>query len=229
MITFSGVSKKFGDKTVIWSLDINILKGEIVGFLGPNGAGKTTTMRLMLGYLRPAAGRIRIGGSDPESERLEVSRKAGYLPENNPLWVEMKVFEYLEFVARMKDVPPGEAVPAAVKSCGLAEVLTMPIEQLSRGYKQRVGMAAAIINDPEILILDEPTSGLDPVEQEKIRGMIRSYRRKKTVIISTHVLSEVEEMCSRVVIISRGRVVYDGSVPKKKGALSSIFKKKISA
>ncbi len=196
--------------------------GEIIGFLGPNGAGKTTTMRLLLGYLAPTRGKIEISGRDPRDQRMAVLRLMGYLPENNPLYTEMRVNEYLQFVAAVKSVP---TIADKVRAVGLEEMLDKKIEELSRGYKQRVGLAAALLGDPQILVLDEPTSGLDPLEQDKIRRLIRQIAKNKIIIFSTHILSEVEDVATRLMIINHGRIVFDGKKPKGRGAVEKLFKK----
>src|SRR3990167_107026 len=170
MIEVSSVSKKFKNKTAVDNITFTAKEGEIIGFLGPNGAGKTTTMRLILGYLAPTKGKISIDNLDPLEDRIEVLRQIGYLPENNPLYQEMRVSEYLQFIASVKNV---DDFLETVSHVGLGEVLNSKIEELSRGYKQRVGLSAALLGDPSILILDEPTSGLDPLEQEKIRNLIK--------------------------------------------------------
>ncbi len=220
MIALSTVTKRFGDKIALNNVSFKASSGEIVGFVGPNGAGKTTTMRLILGYYKPSLGNVTIDNLSPIDDRLSVLKKIGYLPENNPLYSEMRVYEYLQFVAKVKGVEDYEKV---AESVGLDDVLRSKIEELSRGFKQRVGLAAAMLGDPEILILDEPTSGLDPLEQEKIRSLIK--RLKKTIIFSTHILSEVEDVATKLVIINNGKVVYDGRKPKGKGAVEKLFKK----
>ncbi len=226
MIELKEVTKSFAGKKVLKKISFNIKKGEIVGLLGPNGAGKTTTMRLILGYLNPTSGVVNVGKFNPQPNRLEVSKLIGYLPENNPLWTELRVKDYLDFIAAARGVDKrSKRYEYVLRNCAIEEVEGEKIENLSRGYKQRVGLAGALLSDPEILILDEPTSGLDPIEQEKIRRLITSFQKKKTVIISTHILSEVETSCSRVLIISRGEIVYDGRVPKKRGELEKLFKK----
>ncbi|MCL4376846.1 MAG: ATP-binding cassette domain-containing protein, partial [Actinobacteria bacterium] len=202
MILVSKVSKKFKNKIAVDNITFKAKEGEIVGFVGPNGAGKTTTMRLLLGYLSPSEGKIFIDDINPIENRIEILKKIGYLPENNPLYTEMTVSEYLQFVGETKGVAEYEGVG---KEVGLETVIKSKIEELSRGYKQRVGLAAALLGNPEILILDEPTSGLDPLEQEKIRDLIRKLAKKKTIIFSTHILSEVEDVANRLVIIDRGK------------------------
>ncbi|MFA6005339.1 MAG: ABC transporter ATP-binding protein [Patescibacteria group bacterium] len=229
MIQFQNVTKRFGTSYALNGLTFTVKKGEIVGLLGPNGAGKTTTMRLMVGYLQPTDGSILIENLSPTTDRLKLSQKIGYLPENNPLWQDMLVGEYLSMVAAIKESDNLEKdVLDVSKSCDLTNVLYRKIEQLSRGYKQRVGLAAALLGKPEILILDEPTSGLDPIEQDKMRVLIKSLQKKTTIIISTHIMSEVESSCTRVLIVYQGQLVYDGPVPKKKGALDALFRKKVT-
>jgi len=188
--------------------------GEIVGFLGPNGAGKTTTMRVITGYLTPTAGTVEVLGKNVLENSLEVRRQIGYLPENNPLYNDMNVLEYLEFSALLNGVPKQEVhrhVREMVGVCGLGDVKHMDIGQLSKGYRQRVGLAQAMIHDPKVLILDEPTSGLDPNQIVEIRNLIRQLGREKTLILSTHILPEVQASCNRVIIINKGKIVADGS------------------
>lgn len=227
MISLSGVTKKFGPPagglTAVDTISFKAQEGEIIGFLGPNGAGKTTTMRLILGYLLPTEGKIVVNAMDPHEDRIELLKHIGYLPENNPLYQEMKVEEYLDFVAHVKDA--GD-ISEIISKVGLEEVLSKKIEELSRGFKQRVGLAAALIGNPDILVLDEPTSGLDPLEQDKIKKLIKSLTRK-TVIFSTHILSEVEDVATKLIIINRGTIVYEGVKPKGKGAVEKLFKKLI--
>ena len=226
MISLSSVTKKFKNKTAVADLNFKAKEGEIIGFLGPNGAGKTTTMRLILGYLAPTEGKITIDNLNPIEDRISILKKIGYLPENNPLYQEMKVNEYLKFIASVKSVKNfGEII----ESVGLEDVLSSKIEELSRGFKQRVGLAAALLSDPEILILDEPTSGLDPIEQEKIRDMIKKIAKHKTIVFSTHILSEVEDVATRLIIINRGKIVYDGAKPKGRGGVERLFKKLIKS
>lgn len=224
MISLTSVIKRFGGKTAIDSISLRAKEGEIIGFLGPNGAGKTTTMRLILGYLSPTSGKIEIDGLDPTENRVENLKKTGYLPENNPLYNEMKVWEYLEFITTIKE--QGDFRQTA-HDVGLSEVLLTKIEELSRGYKQRVGLAAALLASPRILVLDEPTSGLDPLEQEKIRDLIKRISKNKTIIFSTHILSEVEDIANRLIIIDKGKIVYDGKKPNGEGTVKKLFKKLI--
>lgn len=224
MITVSSLTKSFGQNLAVDNISFQAKDGEIIGFLGPNGAGKTTTMRLLLGYLQPTKGKVLVDGDSPIDKRLEVLRKIGYLPENNPLYPEMKVREYLEFVAAVKKEKNWDKI---VDEVGLTSELNKKIEELSRGYRQRVGLAAALSGNPKILILDEPTSGLDPLEQEKIKELIKKLAKKKTIIFSTHILSEVEDVATRLVIINQGKIVYDGKKPKGKGEVEKLFKIKI--
>lgn len=226
MITLSSVTKRFGPPaggvTAVSTISFKAQKGEIIGFLGPNGAGKTTTMRLVLGYLCPTEGKILVNELDPIENRIEVLKQIGYLPENNPLYQEMEVNEYLQFVSSIKSASNTSDIIVHV---GLQDVLSKKIEELSRGYEQRVGLAAALLGNPEILILDEPTSGLDPLEQEKIKNLIKGLAKKKTVIFSTHILSEVEDVATKLIIINRGKIAYDGVKPKGSGAVGKLFKK----
>ena len=225
MIELSRVSKFFGKVRAVDNVSFKIKKGEIVGFLGPNGAGKTTTMRLILGILRPTKGKVKVFGFDPQEERVEVAKRIGYLPEGNPLYPEMKVREYLTFVSEAKRAGDFRKIAEKV---GLEDKLEEKIENLSRGYKQRVGLAAALLGDPKALILDEPTSGLDPIEQEKIREYIKKLGKNRIIIFSTHILSEVEAIADRLIIIDKGRIVYDGKKPKRKGGVENLFKKVVS-
>jgi len=225
MISLSSVSKKFKQKIAVDNITFKAKAGEIIGFLGPNGAGKTTTMRLILGYLAPSKGKISIDDLNPIDNRIDVLRKIGYLPENNPLYQEMKVSEYLQFIAAIKNV---DNFAETASQVGLNEVLHSKIEELSRGYKQRVGLAAALLGKPSILILDEPTSGLDPLEQEKIRNLIKKMAGK-TIIFSTHILSEVEDVANRLIIIDKGKIVFDGKKTKGKGSVEKLFKKLVKS
>jgi ABC-2 type transport system ATP-binding protein len=195
-------------------VSFDMKKSEILGFLGPNGAGKTTTMRVITCYLPPTSGTVEVDGLDVTTHSLEVRRRIGYLPESAPLYADMNVVDYLMFVAEMRQVPVGERrrrVRSAIDACALGEVLQKNVGQLSSGYRQRTGLAQAILHDPQILVLDEPTRGLDPNQIVEIRQLIRDLGREKTVIFSTHILSEVEAMCDRVVIINKGKLVFDGA------------------
>lgn len=225
MITLQNVTKTFGSKTAVDTVNFEINTGEVVGFLGPNGAGKTTTMRLITGFLSPTSGVIHIDGHDPIQHHILVSSKIGYLPENNPLYPDMKVHEYLNF---MHDVKKHGNVQEVMQNVGLVDMADKKIEQLSRGYKQRVGLAAALLGEPKILILDEPTSGLDPIEQEKIRSLIQDLAKTKIIVFSTHILSEVADVATRLIIIDKGHVVYDGSKPLGRDAIEKLFKEVVS-
>jgi len=225
MIHLTEVTKLFEKKKAVDAVSFEIKTGEVVGFLGLNGAGKTTTMRLVTGFLAPSQGAVRVDGHDPIADHVLVSRKIGYLPENNPLYVDMKVREYLDFIRDVKR--HGGSIERIVVDVGLADMLDKKIEQLSRGYKQRVGLAAALLGNPSILILDEPTLGLDPVEQEKIRALITELAKTKIIVFSTHILSEVEDVATRLIIIHEGSVVYDGEKPQGKGSVERLFKEKV--
>lgn len=228
MILFSHVVKRFGNRIAVNDISFKAKEGEIIGFLGPNGAGKTTTMRLLLGYLEPSAGVISINNLSSPTNRLEILENTGYLPENNPLYPEMKVGEYIEFISSIKKGIRND-VEDIIESVGLQNVIDSKIEELSRGYKQRVGLAAALIGSPKIIILDEPTSGLDPIEGEKIRNLIKRIAKKKTIIFSTHILSEVEDVATRLIVINKGSIVYDGVKPKGKGGVEKLFRKLVKS
>ena len=222
MIAVTRTTKIFGRKTAVKEISFTAKSGEIIGFLGPNGAGKTTTMRLIVGYLRPTSGAIEVNGHDPGEERISALRYIGYLPENNPLYSDMRVGEYINFIAGIKKKP---LEPSLWMELGLEDVRETKIEELSRGYKQRVGLAAALCGNPDILLLDEPTSGLDPIEQDKIKDLIKKMSAKRTIIFSTHILSEVEDIAGRIIIINGGQIIYDGVKPKGKGAVEKLFKR----
>ena len=209
MIEVSHVSKNFGTFRAVNDVSFSIPTGQIVGLLGPNGAGKTTTMRMITGFLSPSDGNILIDGIDISDSPVESKRKIGYMPESAPLYSDMIVEDYLRYIAEIHGENPDEKVPALCAECGLKEVMHKNISELSRGNRQRVSLAHALMHDPEILILDEPTSGLDPNQVEDVRNIIREIGKTRTVIISTHILSEVETLCSRVIIISGGKLVAD--------------------
>jgi ABC-2 type transport system ATP-binding protein len=209
-----GLGKRYGDMEVVHDLSFRIRAGEVVGFLGPNGAGKTTTMRMLTGFLPASQGSARIAGHDIFDDALAARRAIGYLPETPPLYPEMTPATYVDFVAKLKDVERGQrkaAVESALERCGLSEVRHRVIGQLSKGYRQRVGLAQAIVHDPPVLVLDEPTVGLDPIQIREIRTLIRDLAAsgRHTVILSTHILAEVEAICQRVILISGGRMVLD--------------------
>ena len=215
MISVEDVTKRFGALTAVGGLSFDVNRGEVVGFLGPNGAGKTTTMRMLTGTLEPDEGRVLFDGEPISDSLADAKRRVGYLPEANPLYGEMLVSEYLEFAGRLRDIagmPLRAAVRDAADETGLSEVFFRPISELSKGYRQRVGLAAAILHRPEILVLDEPTEGLDPNQRVEIRRLVGDLGQERTVLLSTHVMQEVEATCTRLLIINRGNLVADGSV-----------------
>ncbi|MBR3543503.1 MAG: ATP-binding cassette domain-containing protein [Treponema sp.] len=209
MIEVSHLSRQFGNFRAVDDVSFSIPTGQIVGLLGPNGAGKTTTMRMICGFLGATSGSVKIDGKDISENPVEAKSKIGYMPESAPLYSDMIVEDYLNYVAQMQGVDEAEKVPALCATCGLKEVMHKNISELSRGYRQRVGLAHALMNDPEILVLDEPTSGLDPNQIEDVRALIKEIGKTRTVIISTHILGEVETLCPRVIIISKGKLVAD--------------------
>ena len=214
-IELRGVTKRFGDNAAVDDVSFTVNKGEVVGFLGPNGSGKTTTMRLITSYYTPDSGEVLVDGLDNQAHDVETRRKIGYLPENNPLYGDLRVSEFLNFIANLRGLTQAERqanVEQAVEETGISEVYGIQVSQCSKGYRQRVGLAQAILHRPDILILDEPTEGLDPNQRVPIRELIASIGEQRTVMLSTHVLPEAEEMCDRVVIISRGRLVAQGTI-----------------
>jgi ABC-2 type transport system ATP-binding protein len=214
MIEVRDLTKVFPGVVAVDNITFRVDRGEIVGFLGPNGAGKSTTMRILTCYLPPTTGTVSVDGLDVLKDSMEIRRRVGYLPENNPLYTEMRVEEYLLFRAQLKRVRRGErprCVGDAMEKCGLLDKRDRIIQQLSKGYRQRVGLADAILHDPEIIILDEPTIGLDPNQVRSVREVIRELGQKRTVLLSTHILSEVERMCGRVLIINAGQLVANGT------------------
>ena len=214
MIEIAGLIKRFGPMTAVAGLDLRVGKGEVLGFLGPNGAGKSTTMKMVAGYLAPDGGNVRIAGHDVETDTLEAQRRIGYLPEGAPAYPDMTPRQFLGFIAEIRGLS-GEAarnaIAAAVGKTELDPVLDQPIDTLSKGFKRRVGVAQAILHDPPVLIMDEPTDGLDPNQKFAVRLLIRAMAAEKAIIISTHLLEEVEAICTRAVIIDRGRIVADGT------------------
>ncbi len=226
-IAVSGLSKRYGDFEAVRALDFSIGAGEVVGFLGPNGAGKTTTMRMLTGFIPPTDGEARIAGHDIFGEALAARRAVGYLPETPPLYPEMTPRSYVDFVARLKDVPSASrraAVDRALERCGLVDVARREIRQLSKGYRQRVGLAQAIVHEPKVLVLDEPTVGLDPIQIREIRALIADLAATggQTVLLSTHILAEVEAICQRVILLDRGRKVLDQPLAELTGGGSSL-------
>ena len=215
MISADNLSKSYGELEAVCNLSFSIEQGEVVGLLGPNGAGKTTTMRMLTTFLPPTSGTALVAGFDICAQAQEVRRNIGYLPETPALYLEMKVREYLQFVARIKGVATSQvrsAVDDVIDRCVLSEVAGKLCGQLSKGFRQRIGLAAAIVHNPKVIILDEPTSGLDPAQIIEIRKLIRDLRQTNTVILSTHILPEVSETCSRVIIVARGQVVAQGTL-----------------
>ncbi len=207
------VSKRYGEQLALNNVSFNIASGEVVGFLGPNGAGKSTMMKIITGYIPPSAGTVLVCGHDVMEDSKAARRNVGYLPEHNPLYLDMYVKEYLRFVAGMYKVKNvRERVDEMIELVGLTLEQKKPIGALSKGYRQRVGLAQAMIHDPEVLILDEPTSGLDPNQLAEVRALIRTIGEKKTVMLSTHIMQEVEAICDRVIIINRGNIVADSPV-----------------
>jgi ABC-2 type transport system ATP-binding protein len=214
LIEVTGITKEYGRVTAVDGISFSVGKGEILGFLGPNGAGKTTTMRILTGFLPATKGRAVVAGHDVLAEPLQAKRKIGYLPESPPLYPEMTVYDYLDFVARIKGVPRDRRkarVEASLERCSIGDVRDKLAGKLSKGYRQRVGLAQALVHEPEVLILDEPTSGLDPKQIHSTRELIRSLGGDHTVVLSTHILPEVMVTCDRVVIINKGSVVAQGT------------------
>lgn len=216
-ISISKISKSYGPQKALDQVSFEIETGELIGFLGPNGAGKSTLMKIITGYLSADDGNVRINGKIVDSQDISIRQQIGYLPENNPLYPDLYVREYLEMVARFYRLPKtNEQVAKMIELTGLTSERHKKIGQLSKGYRQRVGLAQALIHDPSVLILDEPTTGLDPNQLEEIRQLIRTIARNKTVMLSTHIMQEVEAVCSRVVIINKGKLVADGSIGQLK-------------
>ena len=223
MIEVRGLTKTYGQERAVDNISFEVKKGEVLGFLGPNGAGKTTTMKVVTCYLPPSQGTVVVDGMDVTKDSLGVRRRIGYLPENTPLYQDMTTYDYLSFVAAMRDVAPGDVkkrIAEMADVCGLEEVLSKRIDALSKGFRQRVGLAQAMIHNPDIVILDEPTSGLDPNQIVEIRELIKGIGTEKTVILSTHILPEVQASCDRVLIIHRGKLVADGTPQSLKDSFS---------
>ena len=224
MIEVSHVSKHFGNFKAVDDITFSIPTGQIVGLLGPNGAGKTTTMRMITGFWGMTSGSIKIDGQEISDNLTKAKSKIGYMPESAPLYAEMIVEDYLKYLCQIHNQNEDEKISELCQTCGLKEVMDKNISDLSRGYKQRVGLAHALINNPKILILDEPTSGLDPNQIEEVRSLIKEIGKTRTVIISTHILQEVENICDRVIIISDGKIVADSPT----GELQEKFGQKIA-
>jgi ABC-2 type transport system ATP-binding protein len=214
MIEIQGLVKSFGPFVAVDGLSFSVARGEVMGFLGPNGAGKSTTMKMITGYLAPTAGRVIVCGHDVAAEPLAAKKRIGYLPEGAPAYPDMTPRAFLEFIADVRNLAGDarrRAIRDAVEKVEIGGVLEQPIETLSKGFKRRVGLAQAILHDPEVLILDEPTDGLDPNQKHQVRTLIRDMAARKAIIISTHILEEVDAVCSRALIIDRGRIVADGT------------------
>jgi gliding motility-associated transport system ATP-binding protein len=210
MIEVSNLTKRYAGRTAVSDISFSVARGEIVGLLGPNGAGKSTTMRILSSFMPATSGTVRVAGFDVFHDSVEVRRRIGFMPENNPLYPEMRVREYLKFRARLKGLgwkKSRERVTTVMEQCGLTDVSRRIIGQLSKGYRQRVGLADALVHEPELIILDEPTIGLDPNQIRSVRQLIKSLADKHTVLISTHILPEVEMMCSRVLIMFDGKIL----------------------
>ena len=228
MIEAKGLSKYYGPFVAIKDISFAIPKGQIVAFLGPNGAGKSTTMKILTGYLAPSEGAAFIAGKDVQKERLEAARHLGYLPENGPLYLDMTPMELLQFFGEARGLAPDELkqrIEVVVEQCAIQEVLEKPIGKLSKGYRQRVGLAQALLHDPDVLIMDEPTAGLDPNQIRDFRKNIRDIAAQKTIMISTHILQEAEAVADRVLLIHNGRLVFGGTPDelRKNGSMEEEF------
>ncbi len=229
LLQVRNITKTYGPQKALDNVSLDIPRGQVVGLLGPNGAGKSTLMRSILGYLPTDSGSIHFDGQDIRSGGDELKSRMGYLPEHNPLYREMYVREFLDFMADLHGIKGrktrNEAVQNLIEKVGLTPEAHKPIDALSKGYKQRVGLAQAILHNPELLILDEPTSGLDPIQLKDVRTLIRSFGQNSTVILSTHILQEVEAMCDRVVIIKQGQIVADAPMAEfaEQGGLEAAF------
>ena len=225
MISLSNITKKFDDFIAVDNLSINVNSGEVLGFLGPNGAGKSTTMKMITGFIKPTEGTIRIKGMDVETKSIECKKLIGYLPEGAPLYGDMTPINMLKFVSYIRGMTSQEfkkALDSVVIKTEITDVINQPIDTLSKGYKRRVGLAQALIHDPKILILDEPTDGLDPNQKHHIRNLINEMGKEKAIIISTHILEEVDAVCTRACIIAKGKKLID----KKPSELKKLFKNK---
>ncbi len=233
MIEVENLTKRYGDLVAVGDISFSAETGQVLGFLGPNGAGKTTTMRILTGFLPATSGTARVDGFDIFEQAQEVRKRIGYLPENPPLYNDMTVWSYLTFVARIKGLARAkipEAAERTIERCGLAEVAYRVLGHLSKGFRQRVGLAQALIHDPSVLVLDEPTIGLDPRQIIDIRSLIRDLSSKRTVILSTHILPEVAQLCDKVVIINQGRIAVEGSLESltSEMSLEEMFLKYVS-
>jgi ABC-2 type transport system ATP-binding protein len=225
MIRAAGLHKHFGAFAAVADVSFEIARGEIVAFLGPNGAGKSTTMRMLTGFMAPTHGRAEIAGIDVATRRIEAVSHLGYLPENGPLYSDMTPRSLLRFFGFARGLAPDRLdarVDAVVRQCDLSSVIEKPISKLSRGYRQRVGMAQALLHEPDVLILDEPTSGLDPNQIHEVRDLIRTLGQSNTIMLSTHILQEVEAVADRVIFIHEGRIVFDGSIAEFRDGTPSL-------
>tara|TARA_B100000427_G_scaffold304409_1_gene289649 strand:+ start:724 stop:1701 length:978 start_codon:yes stop_codon:yes gene_type:complete len=214
MIVLENLTKRFGDLTAVDAVSMSVKRGEVLGFLGPNGAGKSTTMKMVCGYLTPTSGTARVQGHDVVAEPMAVKAAIGYLPEGAPTYGDMRVRSFLKFIAQVRGFHGAEIdrrVDRVRELAALEEVIDRPVETLSKGYKRRVGLAQAILHDPEVLIMDEPTDGLDPNQKHQVRTLIQNMAANKAIVISTHILEEVEAICSRAVVIAHGRLLADGT------------------
>ncbi len=228
-VVVENLTKTYGTQKAVDHLSFKVKTGEVLGFLGPNGAGKTTTMKAITSFLIPDEGSIRVGDFSVDEQAEEVKKHIGYLPESNPLYEEMPIIDYLKFVAKVEGIPAGqmeEKIREVIRVCGIQKEKHKKISELSKGYKQRVGLAQALIHDPEVLILDEPTTGLDPNQIVEIRELIKKIGREKTVILSSHILAEVEATCDRILIINKGKIVAEGTTEelRKKSQAHEILK-----
>ena len=231
MIKIENLTKYYGKTCAVDEISFEIRKGEVLGLLGPNGAGKTTTMRMLTCFLQPSSGDIKVKDFSIEENALEIKKLIGYLPESAPLYPDMIVYDYLRFIADVRGLDKGSIasqIKALAGTCGINEVMHKSINELSKGYKQRVGLAHAMMNDPEILVLDEPTSGLDPNQIVEIRDIIKKIGKEKTIILSTHILSEAEATCDRIVIINKGRIVAAGATDELKREAGSDYIMQVS-
>lgn len=225
-IEAQNLSKTYGKQTAVQDLNFRLEEGQIVGFLGPNGAGKSTTLKMLLGLIQPSSGSVQIDGKDPQNQAVELKKQIGYLAENNPLYPEMYVREFLEFIANIHQLENVKVrIQEVIEWVGLQKEAHKKIQELSKGYQQRVGIALAILHDPKILILDEPTSGLDPNQRDEIRDLIKSLQKNRIILFSSHLLSEVEAICDRVLLIHQGKLVSDSPMKEIKD-LEKFFKEK---
>lgn len=221
MIEIKNLYKKYDDITVVDNLSLNVGKGEVLGFLGPNGAGKSTTMKMVTGFIEPSSGAIKIKNLLVQESAYEIKKHMGYLPEGAPQYGEMTTLDFLLFIAKIRGIEKNkinESIESAIENLSLKDVLAKRIEHLSKGFKRRVGIAQAIIHDPEILIMDEPTDGLDPNQKYDVRELIKKISKDKTIIISTHILEEVEAVCTRAAIIAKGKLLFDDTPNKLKNS-----------